>query len=188
MKNLAAKVGFGYDEPKQEEPEEPEDKEKKLKKEDVETLPEPIQKAIDDMQKSLEGQKEENEKLRKELTDEKAIRRRNEYIVKAEKEYGDVPGTAEEIADMMIKAEDADAELLEAIEKKFGECGELIKESALLKEIGSDSFGETTAHGKIESLAKEKVKADPKLSFEKAYDQVLQENPELYSQHEKEVN
>ena len=81
-----------------------------------EEVPEAVRKAMDEKDAEIA-------ELRKSVETEKATRERNELIVEVEKSYGHVPGkSAEEMADMLLKARAAGGDLekeLRELEREY---------------------------------------------------------------------
>jgi hypothetical protein len=137
------------------------------------------------MQKSIDEQKAANEQLSKELSGVKRGALRKELIVECEKEFAHVPGmSAEEQADTLLKAKDAGGDLEETIRKQWAATSEAISKSDLLRPAGTGGGGGSgDAAGQLDTLAKELITKDTKLSYAKAYDLAMQQNPSLYKEY-----
>jgi hypothetical protein len=147
---------------------------------------EPVDKGISvEFQKKFDTLEKRNEELSKALDEEKQARRRQELIQKAEKEYSNVAGTAEEIADILMKAEKAGiSEDIDGILAKYQGAAE-----EALKVAGSDRAERGgSALAKLQSIAEEIKKADPSLNDITAFNKALENNPGLYDEYNKEVN
>lgn len=72
-------------------------------------------------------------------------------------------------------------ELKEAVLDILKQVDKVIEDSDFFKEVGSSAEGNEDASTELERLAKERAEAN-KISFEKAYTQVLKERPDLYQE------
>ena len=90
------------------------------------------------------------------------------------------------MADMLLKARDAGDGLEEAMRKQWGATTEAIKKSPLLTGAATATQGGTgDAAGQLDTITKELIGKDAtgKLSYAKAYDLAMQQNPDLYREY-----
>ncbi len=150
----------------------------KMDKEAVERF-EALEKRIAD------GEKEKDE-LKKDLGEQKALRRKGELVALAKQNFQHIPGkSADEIADILLKAEEL-GNFDEVLDIYKSVEGPLAKS---LEVIGSDRGDDgSTAMGKVEKLAEAARIADPKLTEAGAISKVLEDNPSLYTAYIEEAN
>jgi hypothetical protein len=142
--------------------------------------PEDITKGMDDeVKKAFED-------LRKELAAEREIRVSREFSDKA-RDLTHI-GSAEDVAKMLRKAYEADAEYGTSLEEKLRAAEAKIAEAEVLtSEIGGSGQAPTDAEAKLEKMAHEKAKADG-IAYENAYADILktEEGTALYAQIQNE--
>jgi len=116
---------------------------------------------------------------------ERDARLNREFLAKAES-LPFVPGETKRKADILKSASASlTPEDYIELETMFKSMNEVISKSAMFKSIGSSAFDEGSPQGKVEKLAK--TRADEKsISYEQAYTEVLNENPDLYEEMEME--
>lgn len=144
---------------------------------DKAAIPESVQKAMDEQSALIKKQAEDIAKMRENEEN-------REYVAKAAA-YGNLPIKAEELgpilksASAMPEAQRKELErLLKAADAAFVE---------LTKMKGNSGDGSATgAYDQLMGLAKELKKADPKMTIEKAFTKVCEDNPELYRKHREE--
>jgi hypothetical protein len=158
---------------------------------DLEGVPEDIQNKLDEFWKSREEEVKKREEelvkktqqLEKALAEERDVRIKKEMILKAEKEFGNLPGiTAEDMGDLLLSLQKADKELCEKIEKVFSDASTAIGEGNLFKEAGNSSLGSggdswTALEKKAEII---KSKSGSGMTQEQALAKAMDENPDLY--------
>ena len=90
-------------------------------------------------------------------------------------------GKAADLAKLLRVVEKVDAKAAEAIETIFKACQERLEKSALFKAAGSDGGGVEggSSFEKINALANELLKKDPKMGMSKARIEVRKANPDL---------
>ena len=155
---------------------------------------EPFRARYEKVNKELEEQREKLRKqlevASKELEESKAEilkitkQRRHETFIKMAQEMSDLPGAnADDFAGILDKIENT------LTEKEFAKMhamltswNTIVGKSVLFEEIAREpgAGALTGAEAQLNALAKEKQVADPKLTFAKAYAQVLAENPKIY--------
>ena len=158
---------------------------------------------IDPFKKEYEAVKAELEKSRQELTVQleqatkeladsrgevvkiQGIRRRERFIKRAQ-ELDHLPGaSADDFAEILdhIEGNKVTAKDFEKLNTMLTSWNAVVEKSALFTEIGSSQIGAFTgAEGKFMALAKERAQ-ERKVTFEKAYAQVMAEHPDLYRQY-----
>ena len=146
----------------------------------AEPAPSPVEPEVpDSVQKKLDMQSVEIAKLRKEL-DERA---ESESVAKCKVDFGAF-AEVETIGKALYKLDRVDPALASDVRKVCAAAQAIAaKTSTITKQIGrSGEPPATSASGKLESLAKSRAVAD-KISFAKAYELTLDENPALYGEY-----
>lgn len=118
---------------------------------------------------------------------ERDARLNREFLAKAES-LPFVPGEDKAKADVLKSA----AALLpdeqyQELEKMLSSMNEMLSKSEFLKTAGNGVASEDSATGRLEALAKSRAN-EKGVSYEKALDEVLSENPDLYAESMKEGN
>lgn len=128
---------------------------------------------------------EAREKLEKQMADMQRTALRKELVIECEKEFAHVPGKSfDEMADMLLEARGVSESFEKSLREQWAATAETVKKSAMFATAGVTSRGGgSSAETALEQIAKELVKADPKLSYAKAYDRIIVEHPELYQQY-----
>lgn len=144
---------------------------------DKTALPESVRKQLDEQQAQIKKQAEDIQKLR----DEKEEK---EYVAKAAA-YSNLPIKAEELGPILKSASVMPEPQRKELERVLKAADAAFAELTKMK--GNLGGGETGgAYEKLMGLAKELKKAEPKMTIEKAFTKVCEENPELYRQHRDE--
>lgn len=112
--------------------------------------------------------------------DEGDIRKRTDVV---KSEIGMI-GKADDVAMLLHEIGKKDPKLADRAEALLKSANVLIKAGSLFGERGSSMAGESEPTHAITKLATELVKADPKLSMEKARGLVRKQNPELRAREE----
>lgn len=113
--------------------------------------------------------------------------RKRKAIEKA-KETPFVPGSEEDIAALLSDAGALPEKSRNALSKILQSTNEALRKSSLFAEYGNGRSGGAagSAESKLEGMAKarqrEMAKGNKKTTYEQAYDDVMNENPELYAQ------
>lgn len=142
-----------------------------------------------EFQGEIAKRQEALEASKAELVKFKATQRRERFVKFAAKELPDLPGaTADDFAETLDKVESVvEKDAFDKFCQRLRSWNALVRKSAdLFKEVGVD--GNAPAFGSAEAVlnaaAKTKVaESDGKLTFAKAYDQVMQEQPALYKRY-----
>jgi hypothetical protein len=149
--------------------------EKIEKEEDIDLLPEDIQKAVRPLWKHNVELAEKIEKMEDE-------RLTKEFIAKAA-EFTRLPKTPEFATVLKSMSQKLDADEFAVVEGVFKASEEALKESGLFAEVGSTIAVAGTPQGKLEAMAKERLtKSDGKLTYEQAMADVTMEHPEIYEE------
>jgi len=146
---------------------------------------------LEDKMKELEGKAQkydEQLKLAEEKAEQERIGKRKLEFAEVAKEIHGLPEAETEFADELMWLEDADVSegkvhyntLLNVLRA----LGNQEKAAELFGEKGHDNDGAVTVTQKIEALVEAKVKEGA--SYSDAYTQVNNENPELYTEYDKE--
>jgi len=186
VKSLLTKAGFAVEETPPAEPE-PE----VLYKEDgtlnLDGVPEQLRPAIQALWEGKQTAEEMKDDLEKTLKAERNELRKKEVVRKV-KEWK-VPGAStDELADLMMKAEDEMPEESAILEKVLASVSNLIKNAETLKEIGTGNESEPdSAYDRAVKKARKLMDIDPAMSLGVAIDTVFQADRELAEEHQKET-
>lgn len=158
-------------------------------------LPPELRGQVEAIQKSAQANAAALEVLQKSLDAQAAEARKRETVAKAAADFSHVPGTAEEIAELIMAVP---ADKLPTVTKVLGAVEGAMKKSALFVEQGSAAIAEASRQGaptqggssayeKVVELAQARVqKSAGKTSLAKAITEIFMEQPELYAQHDAE--
>lgn len=111
---------------------------------------------------------------------ERQARIHREYIDKAEK-LGGLTIEKDELADLLIAVNEQDSELGSKLERVLAAANEAAEVGKLYAEVGSNEITPNSAEESIHKAALAKSESEG-ISYERAYDEVLATNPELYGQ------
>jgi len=136
----------------------------------LKSLTGPAKEAFLKMKKERDDEKLEKEKLEKE-TFEASLSKELEEI--------DFAKTIDGFEDNYKKLAKESPELKTMVLDLLKQMDQVVEVSDLFKELGSSSEEEMDDSEQLESLTKERAKADG-ISYEQAYAVVLKENPDLY--------
>lgn len=140
-------------------------------------IPESVQKAMD-------AQAEQIKKQDAEITKMREREETREYVAKAEA-YSNLPIKADELGPILKSAAGMPEAQRKELERVLKAADVAFKELEKMK--GSTGTTDAnSAYEKLMGMAKELKKAEPKLTIEKAFTQVCDENPQLYRQHRDE--
>lgn len=148
-----------------------------------------ICKSNEQLAKALNDQKTANVSLAEKLKTEKDARVLKEFEEKAIS-FGHLGQDAKNLAKVLKAAHEADPENGAAIEEILKSANAKIEQSNLFAEKGTtgSGFGKAGAGAwsKIEKMAQEISKSDPKVSSAEAIELVLKKHPELYDEYTNE--
>lgn len=125
-------------------------------------------KALDKLSKANDGMQERLDRYEKQDRISKLLNG----------DLKDVPDAAS-LAESVIKLQDVDADAAKALVEKMKAQAAQLKEAGLFNVIGKDGGEGASAEEKLEKMAKA-LSASDKISFEKAYEKVMESNPDLY--------
>ena len=152
----------------------------------LESLPKNVRSQMTALFKSQKEAIEKADKLEKALKVERDERLRKEFVEKAKTDFPYVPGKSAEEVGLMLKSLSAlDPKIADDIEGIFKSVSATIEKAGLLQELGSGmtNRGEgVSAYARLDGMAREAV-AKSGGSYAKAFEAVMQNNPELYSQY-----
>lgn len=158
-------------------------------------LPPELRGQVEAIQKSAQANAAALEVMQKSIDAQAAEMRKRETVAKAAADFSHVPGTAEEIAELIMAVP---ADKLPTVTKVLGAVEGAMKKSALFVEQGSAAIAEASRQGaptqggssayeKVVELAQARVqKSAGKTSLAKAITEIFLEQPELYAQHDAE--
>jgi hypothetical protein len=141
------------------------------------------------LEKKLSSESEEKGKLLKQITEEREVRLRKEFIQKAS---DDMPalGSSEILGPILKEAsEKMSPDSYKELEKTLIGANTKIVEGELFEEIGKSGADSSggSAWSKIEKAAKEMVAKDSKMSMGAAVEMVCKQHPDWYDEHLEEV-
>lgn len=140
------------------------------------------------MKEQLEAATKELEESRNEVRKIQSQRRREKFIKRAQ-ELQYLPGApADDFAEVLdhMESNALTPAQFEKVNRLLTAWNKLAKESKLFTEIGRDIPNFNGPEGSLVALAKAKMAADSKLTYEKAFAQAMEENPQLYRDYVKE--
>lgn len=138
---------------------------------------EEIRKELSDLRKQLDDARKETESLRSQRELEKALAVSHDWAILPEL-------NPQEFAPVLCALRDGLPEVAEAIEKVLDASARALKESGILKELGTDTPAvEADAYGKIEAMARQLVNDGRADSFSKAVAIVASQNKDLYNEY-----
>lgn len=147
-------------------------------------MPAEMKKAYDEQATQLEAVRKEAADAAAEVTKLRKEAERRDYIQKCEENFSHVPGmSTEEMGDMLQKAYEVSEDFGQNLEKQWAATSEAISKSDLLQNAGGSSVSNSSAHGKLESIAKEYVKSNPDMGMDVAFAKAMENNPKLYDEY-----
>lgn len=154
----------------------------------IEEVPEDVRAQVEGLFKSQSEAIQKAEELEKEINVMKAEKARAEFIEKAEKNFGSVPGTtAVDLGELLQELTVAAPEAATKIEAILESVNKAMETSEVLEEAGHTIQEETgSAWDKVEARAAELVKANPDLSVYQARAKVLEGNADLFQAYNNE--
>jgi ElaB/YqjD/DUF883 family membrane-anchored ribosome-binding protein len=105
--------------------------------------------------------------------------RKTEWIAKAKADLDALPAKSDEIADLIMKAEDNDKEMADKMVTLLKASAEIIKKSTFYSEIGTSEEDESSPEGKISALAKSYLEQGVVKTIEQGRAKAWKEHPEL---------
>ena len=151
-------------------------------KKELEATRQKMQAEIDQATKELETSRAEVVKITKQ-------RRRERFITRAQ-ELSDLPGaTADDFGEILdhMEGNQLTAKEFEKVNQMLTSWNVIVQKSKIFDEVGSNGVVNFSGpEGQLIALAKEKMAADPKLTYAKAYSQAMTENPSIYRAYTKE--
>ncbi len=135
-----------------------------------------IRKELSDLRKQLDDARKETEALRAQRELEKALASSHDWAILPEL-------NPQEFAPVLRAVRDEMPEAAALIEKVLDASARALKESGILKELGTDTVAPTDAYSQIESLARQMVNDGRADSFAKAVAVVAGQNKDLYNKY-----
>lgn len=149
-----------------------------------EDLPEPVAKRLSEMDETIAKEREEKERLSKEIADLRDERATEKYTKRAE-ELAVILGKPEETAPILKALATADEEAFEKLDERLSNLVRLDGFEMLLKEHG-DSAAEGSAMDQIAAISAEIRKEDPNMTPAEARAEAWRRNPDLKAQARQE--
>lgn len=135
-----------------------------------------IRKELSDLRKQLDDARKETEDLRAQRELEKALASSHNWAILPEL-------NPQEFAPVLRAVRDEMPEAAAVIEKVLDASARALKESGILKELGTDSSAPVDAYTQIESMARQMVTDGRADSFAKAVALVAGQNKDLYNKY-----
>lgn len=143
-----------------------------------------LTKVRGEMQTQLETVNKELEDARQEVLKIQAQRRREKFI-KLAQGFGNLPGaSADDFAEILDVVEKAvTPKQFETVRARLAGWNAILGKSKIFEELGrTDGAAFTGALGTMDAMAKDRA-ATAKITYEKAYQQIVDENPSLYKRY-----
>lgn len=129
----------------------------------------------------------ESAELKAALAEQVEAKALAEVVARVEADYANLPKDANKLGGALRALRKADAGACEVIEAALKSANELLAQAAPLDPVGSVTAGdEGDSADRIEKAVVALRAANPKLTYAKAYVQVLETNPELYAATQKD--
>ena len=148
----------------------------------VPVVDEDFRKEVSDLRKELADAKAEANMVKNERALEKAVARSEDWAI--------LPNlTPSEFAPVLRSLQESAPEEAEIIETIFDGCATALNEAGVLKELGTEASDEveTSAWGRIESLAKQLVEDGEATTIADGISKVAKANPEMYAAYVTEM-
>ena len=126
----------------------------RLMKEEAERIEKAAQAEKDELRDQLKKAETDRTEQRARIEKMEHDARRIAWIAKADADFAPLPAKSDELADLIMKAEDADSETPQKLVALLKASAEIIKKGDFYKEIGTSEDFETSPEGKVEALAK----------------------------------
>lgn len=155
---------------------------------DINEVPEDVRNQVESLFKSQSEAIQKAEELEKEINVMKAEKLRKQFIVKAESDFGSVPGTtAVDLGELLQELTAVAPEATAKIESILESVNKAMETSEVLEEAGQAVLEESgTAWDKVEARAAELRKGNPDLSVYQARAKVLESNTDLFQAYNNE--
>ena len=155
---------------------------------DINEVPEDVRNQVESLFKSQSEAIQKAEELEKEINVMKAEKLRMQFIVKAESDFGSVPGTtAVDLGELLQELTAVAPEATAKIESILESVNKAMETSEVLEEAGQAVLEESgTAWDKVEARAAELRKGNPDLSVYQARAKVLESNTDLFQAYNNE--
>lgn len=150
-----------------------------ITKSELEKLPASLRKKVEGLQKELDDNAEVVKGLVDRLDKKEADERRQSFVEKVEGIELGIP--TEELADLVKSVADNNEEAADKLVTALKSASALAEGSEIFTEEGSSGEGTATddAYGQIRKIALAKQEADSSLTYPKALESAMAENPEL---------
>ena len=154
---------------------------------DLQGVPEEMTSTVEELCKRHDEAVQKAAELSEALQAEQDERLRRDFVEKAEKEYGNIPGSSAEVGLLLKSLHSMSADIGTKVEEIFKSVNGQLSESVLLTETGTAAGdGEASAWGRIEAKAQEMLSKGDTSSKATAISKVLELNPSLYQEYLKE--
>ena len=126
----------------------------RLMKQEAERIEKAAQAEKDELREQLKKAETERSEQRARIEKMEHDARKTAWIAKADTDFASLPAKSDELADLIMKAEDADKDTSQKLVDLLKASAEIIKKGDFYKEIGTSEDFETSPEGKVEALAK----------------------------------
>lgn len=165
------------------------DKDEDMKKEDsditslIKQAPEPVRRALEEMEKSASDAKKRVAEIEEVLKAERIARADNEAVEKA-KSWKFLGLEAEKVGPALRQLADINPDLAKSVEEALASVNAQAESANIFAEIGKSANPATgNAYDQLTSLAKSASDSKNGVTFEQAFSDAVQKNPDLYKQY-----
>ena len=163
-------------------------KDEEMKKEDditslIKEAPEPIRKALEEMEKSAADAKKRVTEIEEVLKAERSARA-DEEAVEMAKAWKYLGLEAEKVGPALRKLAEVDSDLAKSVQEALTSVNAQAESANIFAEIGKSANPATgNAYDQLTSLAKSATESKKGVTFEQAFSEAVLANPDLYKQY-----
>lgn len=163
-------------------------KDEEMKKEDditslIKEAPEPIRKALEEMEKSAADAKKRVTEIEEVLKAERSARA-DEEAVEMAKAWKYLGLEAEKVGPALRKLAEVDSDLAKSVQEALTSVNAQAESANIFAEIGKSANPATgNAYEQLTSLAKSATESKKGVTFEQAFSEAVLANPDLYKQY-----
>ena len=150
----------------------------RLMKAETERIEKAAQVEKDALLEQLEKADKERTEQRERIEKMEHNARRVEWVAKASADFSALPAKSDELAELIMKAEDADKETAEKLVALLKASAGIIEKGDFYKEIGTSEEPEDSPGGKVAALAKSYLEDGVVDTIEKGRAKAWKEHPE----------
>jgi hypothetical protein len=163
-------------------------KDEEMKKEDditslIKEAPEPIRKALEEMEKSAADATKRVTEIEEVLKAERSARA-DEEAVEMAKAWKFLGLEAEKVGPALRKLAEVDSDLAKSVQEALTSVNAQAESANIFAEIGKSANPATgNAYEQLKSLAKSATESKKGVTFEQAFSEAVLSNPDLYKQY-----